>query len=111
MTSTTTAHFVFIGHDKSDALATRVATREEHLAFLHGDLAHYEVSIVFGGPLLAPDGITPNGSLVVVEAPSLQHVGRLFADDPYMRAGIFRETTILPWRFAIGRERLGAAQP
>ena len=53
---------------KPDSLALRMANRPAHVAYLQslGD------GLVMAGPFTEPDGKTMNGSLVVIEAGSLQ---------------------------------------
>ncbi|KAB2919338.1 MAG: YciI family protein [Hyphomicrobiaceae bacterium] len=96
-------HYAVIARDKPGLLSLRLAKRDEHRTFLHGDLSGYRVAVVFGGPLLSPDEETPIGTLMVIEASSVDDVKALVADDPYSRASLFDHVEITPWRFAVGR--------
>ena len=58
--------FVFTGTDRDGHLSTRLANRDAHIAWL-GDNAE---RIHVGGPLLAEDGETMIGSMLVIEADS-----------------------------------------
>ena len=60
--------YAVICTDKPDSLALRMANRPEHVAYLQslGD------RLVIAGPFTEPDGKTMNGSLIVVEAGSLE---------------------------------------
>ena len=60
--------YAVICTDKPNSLALRKANRPEHVAYLQslGD------RLVIAGPFTEPDGETMNGSLIVIEAASLQ---------------------------------------
>ena len=70
------ALYVFHGLDKSGALELRKATRPAHLAWLES----HSPRVKIGGPMLAEDGATPVGSMLVVEAMPL--VSRLAGKAP-----------------------------
>ncbi|MEO1194285.1 MAG: YciI family protein [Pseudomonadota bacterium] len=80
--------------DKADHVQLRMDTRERHLAYLTG----FAEKIVFGGPMLAEDGKTPIGSLLVVDFPDKSAAEAFAAGDPYAEAGLFAETSITPVR-------------
>jgi uncharacterized protein YciI len=83
--------------DKPDSLALRKANRPEHLAYLEslGD------ALVFAGPFTEADGESMNGSLIVVEASSLDEACAIIGGDPFAKAGIFASVDIRPWRWTI----------
>jgi uncharacterized protein YciI len=60
--------YALICTDKPNSLALRQANRPEHLAYLKS----LGGSVVLAGPFTETDGETMNGSLIVVEAASLQ---------------------------------------
>ncbi|GAB5467660.1 MAG: YciI family protein [Rhodospirillales bacterium] len=82
--------FALYCKDKADHLQVRKDTRDSHLAYLKG----FADSMVFGGPLLAEDGTTPIGSLLVVDLADREAVEAFAAGDPYAKAGLFAETRI-----------------
>ena len=82
--------FVFQGLDRPGALEVRKATRPAHLEWVRGLGARVKV----GGPLLAEDGATPVGSLIVIEAETLDEARTIFAQDPYALAGLWGETSV-----------------
>jgi uncharacterized protein len=86
--------FHFIGLDKPDGLQTRLHTRPEHLEYAR---PHTRL----GGALLDADG-NPQGSVMIIEAESLEAAKVLMDNDPYAKAGVFQHTEIRPWRIAIG---------
>jgi uncharacterized protein YciI len=89
--------FALICTDKPNALATRKANRPEHLAYLEslGD------TLFFAGPFTEEDGQTMNGSLVVIEAPSLAAAREIADGDPFAKAGLFAAVEIRPWLWTI----------
>lgn len=89
--------FALICTDKPGSLALRKANRPEHLFYLEslGD------TLVFAGPFTEADGETMNGSLIVVEAPTIDAARAILEGDPFAKAGIFAEVDIRPWRWSI----------
>lgn len=43
-----------------------------------------------------------NGTLLVIQADSIDAVRAFVADDPYSRAGLFATVEIRPWRWGLG---------
>ena len=89
--------FALICTDKPDGLAIRKANRPDHLAYLEslGD------TLRFAGPFTEEDGQTMNGSLIVVEAPSLGAAREIAGGDPFAKADLFAKVEIRPWLWAI----------
>lgn len=85
--------FVIHARDRADALPTRLAHYDAHKAFL-SDTSPHGVTIVMSGPLVADDGKTAVGSLLVVEAPDRATVERFNAADPFHAAGIWETVAI-----------------
>jgi uncharacterized protein YciI len=86
-------HYALICTDKPNSLPLRKAKRPEHVAYLKslGDM------LKLAGPFTEADGETMNGSLVVIEAASLQAAKESAAGDPYAKAGLFASVEIRPW--------------
>lgn len=80
--------------DRPDSLPLRLANRPAHLAYIE---AHLDLVIV-AGPILADDGTTPVGSLLILADDSRDAVEAFAAADPYAKAGLFATVTIRPWR-------------
>lgn len=89
--------YALICTDKPDSLAIRLANRPDHLAYLEslGD------TLVFAGPFTEADGQTMNGSLIMVEAASLDAARTIGAGDPFAKAGVFASVEIRPWLWTI----------
>ena len=85
--------YALICTDKPDSLALRLANRPDHVAYLEslGD------TLVFAGPFMMDDGATMNGSLIVIEAASLEAARSIAAGDPFAKAGLFASVEIRPW--------------
>ena len=82
--------FVISWMDKPNSLAVRMAAREAHLAYA-------APKVKLGGPFLGPDGQMA-GSLMILEADSLQAAQAFHDADPYKLAGLFETSEIRPWR-------------
>jgi uncharacterized protein YciI len=91
--------FALICTDKPGSLAIRMENRPEHVAYLKslGD------ALIFAGPFLQEDGKTMCGSLVVIEAPSMEAARQIAAGDPFARIGLFESVEIRPWLWAMNK--------
>ena len=87
------ALFVISWRDKPDSLEVRMAAREAHLAYMHGQ----EGRVKLGGPYLDDAG-QMCGSLIIYEAGTIEEAKAFHAKDPYNLAGLFETSTITPWR-------------
>ena len=90
--------FAIICTDKpGEGLALRKANRERHLGWLNdlGDV------VKAAGPFLDEEG-NPAGSLIIIEADSLEKARAVAGEDPYRKAGVFAEVDIRPWKWLIG---------
>jgi uncharacterized protein YciI len=89
--------FAIIAEDKPGSVDVRLATRATHLEYLKT----FGSRIVAAGPLLAADGETMTGSLLIIEAGDRAAAESFATNDPYAKAGLFAKTTIAPWRKVI----------
>jgi uncharacterized protein YciI len=83
--------FVYRGRDSARGLELRKQHREKHLA--HISVLDAAGRIRFAGPLIDPDQ-NPCGSLVVLEAESLEAAREIAEQDPYMLMGIFETVEV-----------------
>lgn len=83
--------------DKADHMELRMATRPNHIDYLKTRLDH----IVMAGALLGDDGVSMVGSGYVVDFPAHADVDDFFAQDPYVKAGLYQSITIRPYRKAL----------
>jgi len=86
--------YAFTCTDKPRCLELRLGNRPEHLAYLEGLGAR----LITAGPLLAEDGQTPVGSLLIIECADRAEAEATAAGDPYAAAGLFESVVIRPWR-------------
>ena len=87
--------FVIHGHDAPDALAKRPVVRPRHLDHLRP--LSEAGKVVIAGPLFADDGKTPRGSLIVLEAASLDEARAIADRDPYLLEGVFDRVDVRPF--------------
>jgi uncharacterized protein YciI len=85
--------FALICTDKPDSLAVRMSNRPDHEAYLES----LGETLVFAGPFMMADGETMNGSLIVIEATTLDAARTIAAGDPFAKAGLFASVEIRPW--------------
>ena len=88
--------YALICHDKPDAIETRKANRDAHLAYVEETGV-----VVLGGPFLDEDG-TMCGSLLLLEVGSLDEAKTWAAGDPYAKADLFEHTTLKEWKKVMG---------
>lgn len=91
-------YYAIICVDKDDSVELRMQTRDAHLEHIkaHGD------KIRLAGPFVTQDGETMNGSLLIVEAESMDDVQAIADADPYAKAGLFASVDIRPWNWTRG---------
>ena len=92
--------FALVAYDRPNAVARRMELRPEHLKHLDalGD------TLVLAGPFLADNGDMV-GSIVVIEAETLDAAREIFARDPFMIGDLFDSVTIKPWRLGKNNTR------
>ena len=81
-------------HEKR-AIYKRLPIDVDALQFADAD------TLLLAGPFTETDGQTMNGSLIVVEAASLQAAKAIAAGDPFAKIGLFASVEIRPWLWSI----------
>jgi uncharacterized protein YciI len=89
--------YVLICNDKPDSLELRLANREAHLAYARGFADRLKVA----GPLLDEAG-NMAGSLLILEADSLEDARGFNLGDPYQKAGLFASLQVTAFKASIG---------
>jgi len=87
--------YAMIAKDKPGSGDKRVATRPVHVEHLKS----MGEKLVRAGPLLGPDG-NPEGSLLLLEADSLEAATATLMADPFIKEGIFGSVEVKPLRIA-----------
>jgi uncharacterized protein YciI len=93
--------YAIIGTDHPESLEARKSARPAHLARLQQ--LQDEGRMLLAGPFPSIDAEDPgpagfSGSLIVAEFPSLAEAESWAKADPYVAAGVYRETTVKPFR-------------
>ena len=93
-----------LGRDAPNSLDRRLAVRPAHLERLNAMLA--EGRLILAGPLPAIDSVDPGpagfqGSLMVIEFPTLEDATAWANADPYVTAGVFTAVEVFPFRKAL----------
>ena len=93
--------YAIISQDKPDSLEDRLAARPAHLERLNQ--LRDEGRLILAGPHPAIDSEEPgpagfSGSLVVAEFASLEDAQSWANDDPYIRAGVYAQVTVKPFK-------------
>ena len=96
-------YFVVIGTDKPGIGEKRSDLQDSFIAYLRDHPGHPEVTVHEGGPMLAEDGESIVGLLLVVEAPSHGAAQAFAAESPFGRAEIFADLTVRQWDWRTGR--------
>lgn len=89
--------FILYCVDKPGHEDVRKANRDDHLAFIRAA----GTQVKFGGPMLTADGAGMAGSMLVVEADSIDAARAFAAGDPYGKAGLFESVVIRPFKTVI----------
>ena len=85
--------FAVYALDNPSAGARRQAVHAEHVAHLKA-AKDQGVTITVGGPLMADDGTTSIGSLMVIEAPDRPTAEKFNGADPFAKNGIWSKVEI-----------------
>ena len=86
--------------DGPDSPEIRAATREAHFKYLD----QHEDILVLGGAMLADDGKTRTGSVLIINVENLAAAKAFSENEPFRRAGLFE-------RVEINRMRRGQWNP
>ncbi|HEX2541707.1 MAG TPA: YciI family protein [Caldimonas sp.] len=86
--------FAFLLVDRAGAGELRLQHRPAHKAYL----AAVADRICVAGPLLADDGETMTGSLLVVDFDSRAAATAWLRDEPFTRAGVYARQELHPFR-------------
>ena len=86
--------YIIYQEDGPDGTAARERARQAHFDYLdrHADI------LVLGGALLADDGTTRVGSVLIINVPSREAAEAFSANEPLRKAGAFQSVKITRMR-------------
>jgi uncharacterized protein YciI len=92
--------YMIVGLDVENSLEKRTSVRPDHIARLKK--LQSEGRLVLAGPNPAIDTTEPGeagftGSLIVAEFESLEAATAWADDDPYIKAGVYRDVIVKPY--------------
>ena len=82
--------YIIYQEDRPGAAPVRAAHREAHFAYLEQN----KNILVLGGALLAEDGATRTGSVLIINAPDLAAAEAFSRNEPFRKAGLFSTVKI-----------------
>lgn len=93
--------YAIICEDNENSLEKRLSARPAHLERLQQ--LKNQGRLILAGPHPAIDNDDPGdagftGSLIVAEFESLEQAQQWAGEDPYIEAGVYRQTTIKPFK-------------
>jgi uncharacterized protein len=94
------ALFAFVCADKPDHLNVRMETRPAHVDHLNA--LNEKGVLKMAGPFLDGEG-KPNGSLVIVEAETIEDARAIADADPYTKAGLFQSVEVKPFNWVFNK--------
>ncbi|MBT7409923.1 MAG: YciI family protein [Methylococcales bacterium] len=94
-------YYLIVANDHKDSLEKRLAARSEHLKRLN--VLKDQGKLLVAGPNPAIDSIDPGpagftGSLIIAEFDSLEDAKLWADDDPYLKAGVYKEVVVKPFK-------------
>jgi uncharacterized protein YciI len=84
--------------DKPGHLELRMKTRPAHVKW--GETVKLK-DVAFTGPILADDGASMMGSILIADFPDLDAARAFHKNDPYVAVGLFERVIIQPTRSVI----------
>ena len=94
-------YFAVFATDRDGMQAVREATRPKHREYLRNPAGH-PVKVRLGGPTLDEASEQMNGTMLVVEADSIDAVRVFLLDDPYAKVGLYAAVEVRPWVWGLG---------
>ena len=83
--------FVYSAIDCHDKSAIRTKNNPSHLKYVY----EHGMKIVHAGPLVCDDGVSPIGTLIIVDASDREAVQNFIDNDPYVKAGLFSQISLV----------------
>ena len=86
--------YVIYQEDGPESKAIRATTKDAHLAYLD----KHEHILVLGGAMLAEDGATRIGSVLILNVANLAAAEQFSQNEPFRKAGLFKSVKITRMR-------------
>lgn len=86
--------FMIVADDLPSMSHLRAKLRPAHIAYLEANLD----KLIAAGARLSDDGITPIGSLYLIDTDHREEAERFIQNDPYVLEGVFADFTATRWR-------------
>lgn len=96
-------YFAVFTTNKPGVSQRRSELYDAFAAYLRDHPDHPDVVYHHGGPTLADNGEDVNGTLLLIEALSLEAARSFVADSPYAKAGLIAESQVRQWDWTTGR--------
>lgn len=93
--------YAIIAEDHENSLSNRLSVRPDHIARL--EQLKKQQRLLISGPHPAIDSEDPGeagftGSLIVAEFSSLEEAQQWASEDPYIKAGVYKNVTVKPFK-------------
>lgn len=85
--------YTILCFDKENKPNVRKINRDEHLKYLK----NFKKKLLVAGPILDKSGL-PTGSIIILNLDTIQEIKDFIRNDPYYKAGLFKETKILNFK-------------
>tara|TARA_X000000950_G_scaffold247246_1_gene305420 strand:- start:14 stop:289 length:276 start_codon:yes stop_codon:yes gene_type:complete len=85
--------FAILSYDKENHQEIRKKNRDDHLSYLK----KFEKNLILAGPILNTDK-SPIGSIIILSLNAPNEIENFIENDPYKKAGLFRETKVLNFK-------------
>ena len=94
-------YFVIFGTDKPDVAQQRHDTLGDVASYNKDQSAHPTATTHFAGPTL-DEGGNINGTLTIIEAPSIDAAREFLANHPLQKLGLLQDVGIRQWDWRVG---------
>ena len=85
--------FVYSAIDCHNKSELRAKKNTAHVKYVY----NHGIKIIHAGPLVCDDGVSPIGTLIIVEASNRKFVQKFIDNDPYVKAGLFCQISLIAW--------------
>ena len=82
---------------RPDGPEIRAETRPAHLEYIR----RLGSKVKLAGRFMQHDGTTPAGSMIVIEADSIDEANDIAAEDPYAKAGLFASVDVRLYQWVV----------